>query len=968
VNNEPFIIRSLGVRLMFSRRSAPVPLLVIAALLIGGVGGIAAVSRAMHDGQTVAYHGNARRFLDLTQADKAAGNVTRNSASVADADDTDWDDPGGADFTPAGWRVKAAGQQIPVFNFPLGLTATTNQDTVFVSSDNGGMQGITQIDAASGKPTPYPAANLFMGLAVTPDGKLYASGGNADRVFRYSLTGGLLLPLDVTEAATFPLHHILDAVLGQAPDAPTLPLVDGIRTNGYPGNSVLDGKYLYVVGTLAEASGAGPEACANGQPACARVNVIDTATDAVVARVAVGRDAYGLALDPARHRLYVTNWGDEAGRGGTSGGTVSVVNVADPLHPAEVGWTRVGHHPTAVQLSSDRTRLFVTNTNDDSLTVLDVTGAVPTVLSTESVKPLAGGPVGAYPNALALSPGGDTLFVALAGMNAVEVRDGHTGARQAGAAKYIPTGWYPSALLVTGNADHYKLWVANAKGAGVKRKSTGLNLSIGHELTPLDGTVSAIDLPVALSQEAAWSEQVSDNNHLVREHIDPCSPGSGIRVSEVLCPPDGKTSPVKHVIYIVTENKTFDQYFGDMDPTKYDADPKYILYGDLFTPNHHSLARRFSLSDRFFSDAQVSVTGHSWTSGAIATDHKEKTFEADYDEGIRGTHGNGDPLKPGIGGAQGAAISETEDELNDPEGGYLFEAFKRAGAVPPAQAGPDKLSMAIYGEGTARESGNTLDAYKAPAWGGDIQYFDTCRAELFTTGKSTDGLIPDGAPEQLQDCGTRVMPPEFNLAHWEQVYKATGKDVMPNFIYMTLPVNHTLGTNLFSPTPPSMVADNDNAIGVIAAALSRSSFWESSVIMQTEDDTQLAGDHISPLRDYLAVSGPWAQPGANHQWGSMPSLLRTIEQIFGVEPITLFDRLAFPQHGAFRASLTDTPDTKPYDAIKPLVPFAINQLGAPGQAESMAMDWSTIDRIDMNVLNAILYAVARGTPFVPPSQ
>ncbi|HZN15266.1 MAG TPA: bifunctional YncE family protein/alkaline phosphatase family protein [Acidimicrobiales bacterium] len=947
---------------MVTRRSPIVPLLVVLGLLVGGAGGIAVVSRTLKKVEPLAYEGNARRFLDLTQADgRAAG---RGAPSLAMAGDRDG--PGGGDFTPAGARVRPPGQQIPVFNFPLGLTATAGNDTVLVSSDNGGMQGITQINAGTGRPTHYPAANLFMGMTMTPGGKLYASGGNADRVFRYSLTEGVLVPHDVTEAATVPLHHLLDAVLSQVPDSPALPVTDGIRVHGYPGNSVLDGRYLYVAGTLSEPTGAGADACPGGRPACARVSVIDTTTDTVVGRAPVGLDAYGLALDAPRHRLFVSNWADEAGRG-DGVGSISTVNIADPLHPVEQAWVKVGHHPTAMQVSADHQRLFVANTNDDSITVLDVSGATPTVVGTESVRPLAGVPVGAYPNAFALSPNGDTLFVALAGLNAVEIRDGHTGARLSGAPKYIPTGWYPSALTITGDAAHYKLWVANAKGAGASTKSTGLNLSIGHEITPLDGTVSAINLPVSLPQETAWTEQVEDNNHLSRVDIDPCQPGNGIRVSQVLCPPDGKQR-VKHVVYIVTENKTFDQYFGDLDPTRYDSDLKYVLYGKPVTPNHHALAERYSLSDRFFSDAQVSVTGHSWTSGAIATDHNEKTFEADYDEGIRGTHGNGDPLKPGIGGAPGKEIGEAEDELDDPEGGYIFEAFKRAGAVPPAQAAPNKLSMAIYGESTARESGD-MSAYNAPSWGGDIQYFDTCRAQLFTTGKTVDGLIvPDDAPEQIQDCGTRTMTPQFNLAHWAQVMKDTGKDVMPNFIYMTLPVNHTLGTNLFNVAPASMVADNDNAIGMIADALSKSPFWESTVIMQTEDDTQAAGDHISPLRDYLQVSGPWAQPGPNHQWGSMPSLLRTIEHIFKVDPITLHDRLAFPQHGAFRATIAEGPDLTPYDLVPELIPFAINQLGAPGQAESMAMDWTTVDRIDMGLLNAILYAVARGTPFVAPSR
>jgi hypothetical protein len=210
------------------------------------------------------------------------------------------------------------------------------------------------------------------------------------------------------------------------------------------------------------------------------------------------------------------------------------------------------------------------------------------------------------------------------------------------------------------------------------------------------------------------------------------------------------------------------------------------------------------------------------------------------------------------------------------------------------------------------------------------------------------------------------MADEFTLQHWTDVWNAGGGDVMPNFIYMTLPVNHTLGTNLGSPTPASMVADNDYALGLLVEGLSQSPFWESTVVIMTEDDTQAAGDHVSYLRDYMQVVGPWAKPGPSHQWGSMPSLLRTIEQLFGVEPISLFDKLALPQHGAFRASLSETPDVAPYSAVRPSVPFAVNEPGAPGQAASMAMDWSTYDLIDEPTLNAILYAVERGLPLDLP--
>jgi DNA-binding beta-propeller fold protein YncE len=939
---------------------------VVLALLAGGL----AVGRhALQTERASAQResAGARRFLEFT-----GGGPTANASGSAASAAVDGA-PAAAidgDYTPAGWGITPAGKQVETQRFPLGLTATADESQIIVTSDSGGLQALHVIDADSLSATTTPGGNLFMGVAVTPEGQVFASGGNADRVFRLRLAGPTLVNEDPTNALA-PVHAGLDGVTGrltQQTPAPNLPVGDGIRVPGYPGNSILRDSLLYVAGTLSEPGGT-PTACPSGQAACARVTIVDTAASgglgAVVGRAPVGLDAYGLALDSARKRLYVSNWADEAGRGGSTGGTVSVVDVSDPAAPREVAWTKVGHHPSAVQLSGDRTRLFVANTNDDSISVLDVSGASPVVVSTESVKPSSSLPVGAHPDAFALSPGGDRLFVALAGLNAVEVRDGRTGARLAKEPKYIPTGWYPSALLVTGSQDDYRLWVTNAKGVG---PAPGLNLSVGWLGSPptgprTNGTVSAIDLPVRDAALNDWTEQVVVNDRFRQAKVDPCSKKAGVTVSEVLCPPKGKASPIRHVLYVVTENKTFDQYFGDVDAKTYDADPSWLLYGQPVTPNHHALVGRYSLSDRFFSDAEVSVTGHSFTSGAIATDHNEKTWQADYDQGIRGSHGGGDPLRPSVATpSEDQLIRDGDNELQDPEGGYIFEAFKRAGAKPPMTTGAP-LTMGIYGESTARESGD-MSAYQAKgnaAWkAGDIQYFDSCRADMFITGEAGNGPSPDSA-EQIQDCAGRTLDPQFTLKRWQEVYEATGRDVMPNFIYMSLPVNHTLGTNLGSPTPASMVADNDYALGRIIDALSKSPFWKSTVVMQTEDDTQAAGDHISPLRDYLQVVGPWARPGANHQWGSMGSLLRTIELIFGVAPININDKLSMPQHGAFRTKLSETPDTGPFDAVRPIVPFALNQMGAPGQEASMAMDWSTYDLIDEATLNAIQYAVARGT-------
>lgn len=918
---------------------------------------------------------NASRFLELTgDAGLSSGNATTEGETALAEDGEIGSSPelDGVPRTPQGWMLRPAGAQVDVLRFPLGLAATADGSSIVVSSDGGGPQGLSIIDAATMTAVPTPAANLFMGVAITPAGRIYASGGNADRVFQWQMAGPVAAPLDPTEAQPFPIHN---GMSGRFPDLGLpghLPVGDGIAVPGYPGHLVLDGDLLYVAGTLSEENDpANP--CPGGQAACARVSIIDITTGTIIGRAPVGLDAFGLALDADRGLLYVSNWADEAGRGDSTGGTVSVVDVSDPATASEIGVVGVGHHPSALQLTADRTTLFVANTNDDTISVLDVSGdGDPVVVATESVAPAAGTPVGAHPAAFALSPGGDTLFVALAGMNAIEVRDGRTGARVAGEVHYIPTAWYPSALTITGDADSYRLWVANAKGMG---PGPGGNGSVLFQGTQSGGTVSAIDLPVAPEQIEEWSEQVRENDQLDRVLVDACTPAQGIAVSEVLCPPDGQASPIRHVLYIVTENKTFDQYFGDINLTGgsgFDADPTWTLYGEAHTPNHHALANRYSLGDRFFSDAEVSVTGHSYTSGAIATDYNERTWQADYDEGIRGNHGNGDPLREGVGGEAGGLIGQASDELGDPEGGYIFEAFRDAGATPPSD-NPGELSMAIYGEGTARESGD-MSAYQAPAWkAGDLRYFDSCRAAQFIDGAAPNGPLPEGLPQSpgipligpatLNDCEGRTLPPQFSLAHWEQVYAETGRDVMPNFMYMSLPVNHTMGANLGSPTPSSMVADNDLAIGMIVEALSNSPFWESTVVFVTEDDTQVAADHVSSLRDYLQVISPWASTGPNHQWGSMGSLLRTIETIFGIDPIAIYDGVALPQHGAFVTSLDAEPNLAPYTAIRPIIPFAMNEPGLPGQELSEAMDFSTYDRIDEATLNAILYAIGRGTSY-----
>jgi DNA-binding beta-propeller fold protein YncE len=940
-------------------------------LLVGGVSLVSHHTAASTAAAPSASPTADARFLQLTgggaaaDAQAEAQEATAAQAKAMTAYDSCQRRTGVVASLPNGWCLSPAGRSVDVLRFPLGVLPTSGGKVV-VTSDNGGVQGLTVVDQKTLAASQTTAGNVFVGLTETADHRIYASGGNADRVFRYRVVGNSVQTQDLTEAATVPVGGAVEGATGRLGASTALPAVDGIRVTSYPGALQTWGDYVLAAGTLSEPSNG---ECPTKRPVCGRVSVIDTRTDTVVGRAAVGQDPFGLALDPVKKVAYVANWADESGRGGGVG-TVSVVDLHNPLKPREISWVRVGHHPVAVQLSKDRRRLFVANTNDDSISVLDVS-ARPKVVATQSVRPVEGAPAGAHPDALALSPDGKTLFVALAGANAIEVLDGRTGARVAGHPMYIPTGWYPSALAVTGTAAHYKLWVTNAKGTG---PAMGYNGSVFLNGTKTQGTLNVIDLPVPAKTANAWTSAVRSNDSFEDATVSPCASGRGVTVSQVLCPPKGQSSPLKHVVFVVTENKTFDQYFGDLPQSDngWRADPTYVLYGQAVTPNHHKLATTYSLGDNFFSDAEVSVTGHSWTSGAVATDHNEKTWQADYDEGIRGSHGNGDPLKGSVGGSPGKAIQDAEDELNDPEGGYLFEAFKRAGATPPSDH-PGKLSMAIYGESTARIS-QGMEPYKAPGWkDGDISYSDTCRVLTLRDGKAPDGPSPafsaGSAPAGIasDDCDGRTLATPFTLKHWIDVYNKTGKDIMPSFIYMSLPQNHTLATTVGNPTPQSMVADNDYALGLLVQSLSASPFWKSTAVLQTEDDTQVAGDHISALRDYLTVASPWAKPGPNHQYGSMPAALRTIEQVFGVQPISLFDRLATPMHEAFMTSLKTKPNLRPYTAVKSDVPFNINTTSSPGAALSATLDFSTYDRVDEQLLNAILYADVRRTKLeLPP--
>jgi hypothetical protein len=353
-------------------------------------------------------------------------------------------------------------------------------------------------------------------------------------------------------------------------------------------------------------------------------------------------------------------------------------------------------------------------------------------------------------------------------------------------------------------------------------------------------------------------------------------------------------------VYIIKENRTYDQFFGDMPEGN--GDPSICLFGEEVTPNHHALAREFVLLDNFYVDAEVSADGHEWSTAAIATDFVEKTWPTSYS-------GRGLPYP-----------SEGSFEIAYPTSGYIWEAAARRG-----------LSYRSYGE-FVETSGDTLAATHAGLEGHicqsfkpwDLSYPDTLRAESFI--------------RELRE------------------FERTGD--FPAFVIMRLPNDHTSGTRAGSHTPRAMVAENDLALGMVVEAISTSRFWPETAIFVIEDDAQNGPDHVDAHRSIALVASPYARRGAvDHTLHDTASMLRTMEMILGMEPMSQYDAAAYPMVGCF----TGTPDPAPYKCFRPRIPLEeMNSPLAYGAEESLAMDFSREDATPEIRLNEIIWKSIRG--------
>jgi YVTN family beta-propeller protein len=788
----------------------------------------------------------------------------------------------GTGVTPIGYTVTPVGKQTNLGDLPLGAVSSPDGRWLLVSNDGQGTQSLQVIDTTTSKVTqtlPYPAPKaLFVGLVFAQDGKtLYASGGGTNLIRRYMVKGGTL-----TESTPIPLPTT----------NPT-----GAKINPLPAGIALtpDGHRLLVADQQADA-----------------LSVIDLATG-TVHTAAAGHHPYAVVASADGNSAYVTNQG---------GNTVSMFDLTGP-EPGPQKTITVGTHPNKAVASADGHTLYVANGDSDEISVIDAATAA--VTRTINLAPYPGAQVGSNPDALTLSPDGRTLYVANAGNNDVAVIDLESGRING----LIPTAWYPTALVATDRA----LFITNGKGLGA-----GPNNGPGHP-NPYDpntptpdqyvgsmmvGTLSTVPIPTGNGQLTKWTEQVARNDGF-DSHGDVRAQGQ----SSAIVPGNaGQRSPIQHVIYVVKENRTYDQVFGSLG--KGNGDPKLNLFGPESAPNARTLESGYATLDNFYADAEVSAQGWNWTVAANSNPYSEQVWPGNYS-------GRGAPYP-----------SESSDPAiapnRDPAQAYIWDRLAAA-----------KISFRNYGfyvntqpDGTSKATDPVLDANTDPAFRGfDMACPDSPKS--FTPRKA--------------NCG----PARFT--EWKREFDGyVSANNLPTVELVRLPNDHNAGTTPGAPTPRAYTADNDWALGQLVDAVSHSKYWANTAIFVTEDDAQDGPDHVDAHRTVAEVISPYTRTGrVDSTFYSTASMLRTIELIVGLYPLTQFDAYATPMLAAF----TNKPDLTPYSAQQPTQNLQeVNPVNAPLAAQSQAQDLTKEDQINMQQFNQATWASIKGanTPMPAPQH
>lgn len=663
--------------------------------------------------------------------------------------------------------------------------------------------------------------------------------------------------------------------------------------------------------------------------------VVDLESGKLVEQVPVGVAPFDVMLSPDGKHAYVSNWGGrrpKAGeRTGKSSGTDVLVDERGVGASGTVGWVdlpgrrmdaeaAVGLHPAGLALSRDGTALYVANANSDTVSILDTKTF--RVEHTLTVRPDPDLPFGSATNALALSPDGKTLYAANGGNNAVAVIRLGTAPKEASVAGYIPSGWYPAAVVATDT----DVFVANVKGNGPQSKIKGEEgwNTHGHR-----GTVTRVGPPDAATL-ARYTEQVRSDARVpqVLRALDRARSG----VKPVPVPARaGEPSVFEHVVYVIKENRTYDQVFGDIKEGN--GDPKLCLFPDEITPNHHALAREFVLLDNFYCNGVLSADGHAWATEGNVTDHLERSF-----------------------GGFTRSYTFGDDPLSYSSTGFLWDnallrglSFRNYGELAYSEPDGKADFTAVYRDFSTKTNKvritqkynlPTLERYSAPDYPGwNMNVPDALRIEAF-------------------------------LKEFREFER---KGEFPNLTIVFLPQDHCSGTTPGMPTPRAHMADNDLALGRLVEAVSASKFWPKTCVFVIEDDPQDGFDHVDGHRSLCLVVSPYTKRKAVvSRFYNQTSVLHTMERILGLPPMNQLDALAPVMDACF----TDRPDLTPYTARPATVP--LDELNRkvkdlpPKERElallSLKQDFRRVDRADEDALNRILWHAVKGVDAPYPAH
>lgn len=847
---------------------------------------------------------------------------------------------GNASIVPVGQTVTPAGFQVPLPGLrPQALALSPDGKVAAVS---GKTRELVIIDAADGRvlqrvPLPSEDARAEDQAPVSsnilrPDakGQLSYTGlifsGDGRSIYLSNVNGSIKVFTVGSDGTVRPSHSI-----------PLPPAGAPGREADIPSGLALssDGSRLYVCGNLSN-----------------RLLELDLRTSRLIRSFAAGVAPFDVVL--AGGKAYVSNWGgrrpaagDPTGPAGqgtlvkvdattrtASEGSVSVFDLASGRTVREIV---VHRHSSALALSPDGRWLVCANAADDDLSII-ATGT-DTVRSTACVKRSPADLFGASPNALCFSPDGKTLYAANGTQNAVAVLrfDGREG--RAELRGLIPAGWFPGALAF--RKQSRTIIAANIKGLPSEKQTYEETGAPGFNSYQYSGSLSIIPVPDA-QELGRMTGLVYAGYH--RESILEAlrKPRAGREPRPV---PEriGEPSVFKHVVYIIKENRTYDQVLGDAGIGN--GDPSLCIFGEETTPNQHKMVREFALLDNTYCSGILSADGHQWSTTAFGTDYLERSFAGwprSYPDGM------------GPGEVDALAYAPT---------GFIWDNAFRHG-----------IEMVNFGEFMMPDCHWADPGRKgAPGWQDFWDEYMNRRGQVVIGSKPGIESIARVSPTTT--VGWNLDVPDVwragyiieRLREWEVARR------MPQLVVICLPNDHTSGTKAGSPTPRSQAADNDLAFGRIVEALSHSPFWKETVIFAIEDDPQNGFDHVSGYRTTAYCLSPYTRRGAvvSTRYNTT-SVLRTIEQILGLPPMNQFDAAAVPMFDCF----TDQADLTPFTAVPNRIPLdrmnpepkAIADAVLRKDARvSARLNFKQVDACPEDTLNRILWHAVKGGEAVYPA-